>query len=116
MIKPTEYYVDKGNEVIDLGELCVKGNDGVCNGNGICSTEGSCTCYTNDSNGHWSGENCNQCKNNYYPVSGDNDKKTDDSTNSNISLTSKTASRCQQCGFATVLHVAGWRRVPPSQL
>jgi hypothetical protein len=32
VVKPSEYYFDKGNGVIDTAEFCVEGEDGQCNG------------------------------------------------------------------------------------
>jgi len=34
--------------------------------NGDCNTEGTCTCYDDDVQGHWVGQYCNQCQNNFF--------------------------------------------------
>ena len=34
--------------------------------NGDCNNEGTCTCYDDDVQGHWVGQFCTQCANNYF--------------------------------------------------
>ena len=34
--------------------------------NGDCNNEGTCTCYDDDVQGHWEGQYCTQCQNNYF--------------------------------------------------
>eukprot|EP01012_Entosiphon_sulcatum_P030297 TRINITY_DN3729_c0_g1_i6.p1 TRINITY_DN3729_c0_g1~~TRINITY_DN3729_c0_g1_i6.p1 ORF type:complete len:6116 (-),score=439.75 TRINITY_DN3729_c0_g1_i6:64-18258(-) len=49
---------------------CQGGASTPCNNNGICSAAtGQCTCYDEDTKGHWTGNACNSCKGKYYGIS-----------------------------------------------
>ena len=37
-----------------------------CNSNGSCNNNGTCDCYEDETNGFYTGDDCNTCLTNYY--------------------------------------------------
>ena len=47
---------------LDCSQACTGGSENPCGGHGICNpSDGTCTCFSNVSKGHWQGSGCTTC-------------------------------------------------------